>query len=161
MGGCVLYTEFMIYLFLCNFFLHFSLSLIFRLQITIFVSFFSVPLKATQRAHDVYTTSARRRCNVMTLHRRWADVVLTSCACWVESWNLIHTVTLDGYIVYTQIMLLLLIHSFIIYPAYEVCPGYIVFVFLFVCSSVFIHFVCLFIRLSVHLLVNICVKVLW
>ena len=23
------------------------------------------------------------RCNVMTLHRRWGDVVLTSCACWV------------------------------------------------------------------------------
>ena len=88
MGGCVMYTEFMIYLFLCNFFLHFSLSLIFRLQMAIFVSFFSVPLKATQRAHDVYTTSARRRCNVMTLHWRWSDVVLTSCACWVESWKL-------------------------------------------------------------------------
>ena len=29
-----------------------------------------------------YTTSAERRCNVMTLHRRWSDVVLTSCACW-------------------------------------------------------------------------------
>ena len=37
----------------------------------------------TQRAHDVYTTSAQRRCNVMTLHRRWGDVVLTSCARWV------------------------------------------------------------------------------
>ena len=36
----------------------------------------------SRRAHDVYTTSAQRRCNVMTLHRRWGDVVLTSCACW-------------------------------------------------------------------------------
>ena len=35
-----------------------------------------------QRAHDVYTTSVQRRCNVMTLHRHWGDVVLTSCACW-------------------------------------------------------------------------------
>ena len=34
-----------------------------------------------QQAHDVYTTSAQRRCNVMTLHRRWGDVVLTPCAC--------------------------------------------------------------------------------
>ena len=33
----------------------------------------------SQRANDVYTTSAQRRCNVMTLHRRWGDVVLTSC----------------------------------------------------------------------------------
>ena len=38
--------------------------------------------KRAQQAHDVYTTSAQRRCNVMTLHRRWGDVVLTSCACW-------------------------------------------------------------------------------
>ena len=37
------------------------------------------------RTHDVYTTSIQRRCNVMTLHRRWGDVVLTSCARWV-SW---------------------------------------------------------------------------
>ena len=27
-------------------------------------------VKSFQRAHDVYTTSAQRRCNVMTLHRR-------------------------------------------------------------------------------------------
>ena len=33
------------------------------------------PLKTSQRAHDVNTTSLQRRCNVMTLHRRWADVV--------------------------------------------------------------------------------------
>ena len=40
-----------------------------------------------QRAHDVYTTSPQRRCNVMTLHRRCGDVVLTSCACWVGIWD--------------------------------------------------------------------------
>ena len=28
-----------------------------------------------QQTHDVYTTSSQRRCNVMTLHRRWGDVV--------------------------------------------------------------------------------------
>ena len=38
----------------------------------------------TQRAHDVNITSPQRRCNVMTLHRRWGDVVFTSCACRVE-----------------------------------------------------------------------------
>ena len=40
-------------------------------------------MKISQRSHDVYTTSAQRRCNVMTLHRRWGDVVLRSCARWV------------------------------------------------------------------------------
>ena len=35
----------------------------------------------TQRAHDVNITSPQRRCNVMTLHRRWGDVIFTSCAC--------------------------------------------------------------------------------
>ena len=30
---------------------------------------------SSQRAYDVYTTSSQRRCNVMTLHRRWGDVV--------------------------------------------------------------------------------------
>ena len=39
----------------------------------------------SQRAHDAYTTSPQRRCNVMTLHRRCGDVVLTSCACWGSS----------------------------------------------------------------------------
>ena len=33
-------------------------------------------------AHDVNTTLPQRRCNVMTLHRRWGDVVFTSCARW-------------------------------------------------------------------------------
>ena len=36
----------------------------------------------SQQAHDVHTTSTPRRCNVMTLSRRWGDVVLTTCACW-------------------------------------------------------------------------------
>ena len=31
----------------------------------------------TQRAHDLHTTSHQCRCNVMTLHRRWLDVVST------------------------------------------------------------------------------------
>ena len=35
------------------------------------------------------TLSQRRRwwCNVMTLHWRWCDVILTSCAIWVYSWK--------------------------------------------------------------------------
>ena len=32
-------------------------------------------MEISQQAHDVNTTSPQRRCNVMTLHRRWADVV--------------------------------------------------------------------------------------
>ena len=39
----------------------------------------------SQQIHDVSTTSPQRRCNVMTLHRRWADVVYTSCARWVST----------------------------------------------------------------------------
>ena len=39
-------------------------------------------LVTPQQAHDVNRTSPQRRCNVMTLHRRWANVVWTSCACW-------------------------------------------------------------------------------
>ena len=35
-----------------------------------------------RQAHDVNTTSPQRRCNVMTLHRHWGDVVFTSCARW-------------------------------------------------------------------------------
>ena len=37
----------------------------------------------SQRAHDVNIMSPQRRCNVMTLHRRWGDVIFTSCARWV------------------------------------------------------------------------------
>ena len=36
----------------------------------------------TQRAHNVYITSHSRRSNVMTLHRRWNDIVLTLRVCW-------------------------------------------------------------------------------
>ena len=39
------------------------------------------PIRSRQ-AHDVNTTSPQRRCNVMTLHRRWGDVIFTSCARW-------------------------------------------------------------------------------
>ena len=46
---------------------------------------FRCPGIATITDQIVYTTSAQRRCNVMTLYRRWDDVVLTSCACWVLS----------------------------------------------------------------------------
>ena len=70
-----------------DFFFHFNLSVI---QICLrqypTASTFALWMPeyiSSQRAHDVYTTSAQRRCNVMTLHRRWGDVVLTSCARWV------------------------------------------------------------------------------
>ena len=39
----------------------------------------------TQQAHDVNITSPQRRCNVMTLHRRWGDVIFTSCARWEQT----------------------------------------------------------------------------
>ena len=37
---------------------------------------------STQRAHGVYTTSYQRRCNVVTSHRRWYDVLPTLRAYW-------------------------------------------------------------------------------
>ena len=37
---------------------------------------------AGYKAHVIYTTSYQRRCNVMTLHRRWYDVVSTLHAHW-------------------------------------------------------------------------------
>ena len=37
---------------------------------------------------DVNATSHQRRCNVMTLHRRWFDVALATCACWVLTYLL-------------------------------------------------------------------------
>ena len=39
----------------------------------------------SQRAHDVKMTSYQRRCDVMTSHRVRSDVILTSCAFWVNS----------------------------------------------------------------------------
>ena len=38
----------------------------------------------SKRAHDDYTTSHQRRCNVMTLHRHWCDVVSTFRARWAN-----------------------------------------------------------------------------
>ena len=36
----------------------------------------------TQWAHNVKMTSYQRRCDVITSHRRWYDVILIVCACW-------------------------------------------------------------------------------
>ena len=36
----------------------------------------------SQWAHNVKMTSYQRRCDVMTSHRRWYDVILMLCACW-------------------------------------------------------------------------------
>ena len=41
---------------------------------------------SARQAHDVNTTSPQRRCNVMTLHRRWGDVIFTSCARWEKTY---------------------------------------------------------------------------
>ena len=37
---------------------------------------------------DIDATSHQRRCNVMTLHRRWFDVALATCAHWVHYWHM-------------------------------------------------------------------------
>ena len=42
-------------------------------------------LVASQWAHNVKMTSYQRRCDVITSHRRWYDVILMLCACWVIS----------------------------------------------------------------------------
>ena len=39
----------------------------------------------TQQAHNVKMTSYQRRCDVITSHRRWYDVILMLCACWVDT----------------------------------------------------------------------------
>ena len=39
-------------------------------------------VSTSMQRHDVNITSSQRRCNVMTLHRRWGDVIFTSCARW-------------------------------------------------------------------------------
>ena len=36
----------------------------------------------SQWAHNVKMTSYQRRCDVITSHRRWYDVILMLCACW-------------------------------------------------------------------------------
>ena len=38
--------------------------------------------KQTQQAHNIKMTSYQRRCDVITSHRRWYDVILTLCAHW-------------------------------------------------------------------------------
>ena len=40
-------------------------------------------LERTQWAHNVKMTSYQRRCDVITSHRRWYDVILMLFACWV------------------------------------------------------------------------------
>ena len=39
----------------------------------------------TQQAHNIKMMSYQRRCDVITSHRRWYDVILTLCAHWVHS----------------------------------------------------------------------------
>ena len=39
----------------------------------------------SQWAHNVKMTSYQRRCDVISSHRRWYDVILMLFACWVES----------------------------------------------------------------------------
>ena len=36
-----------------------------------------------QQAHNIKMTSYQRRCDVITSHRHWYDVILTLCAHWV------------------------------------------------------------------------------
>ena len=57
----------------------------------LFRYFLFFPLKHTRQAHDVNITSPQRRCNVMTLHRHWGDVIFTSCARWVRCGYLLET----------------------------------------------------------------------
>ena len=42
---------------------------------------------SSRQVHDINITSPQRRCNVMTLHRRWGDVIFTSCARWGETFK--------------------------------------------------------------------------
>ena len=46
-------------------------------------NFFSSRADPTKRAHDVKMTSYQRRCDVMTPHRYWYDVILAPNAHWV------------------------------------------------------------------------------
>ena len=40
----------------------------------------STTMKHTQQAHSINMTSYQRRCDLITSHRRWYDVILTLCA---------------------------------------------------------------------------------
>ena len=42
-----------------------------------------VHTQSSQQAHNIKMTSYQRRCDVITSHRRWYDVILTLCAHWV------------------------------------------------------------------------------
>ena len=39
-------------------------------------------IELSQRAHNVKMTPYQCRCDVITSHRRWYDVILMLCACW-------------------------------------------------------------------------------
>ena len=52
-----------------------------HMSIWLDVTFNNLCRTITQRAHDVNITSPQRRCNVMTLHRRWDNVIFTSWRC--------------------------------------------------------------------------------
>ena len=39
---------------------------------------------SAQWAHNIKMTSYQRRCDVITSHRRWYDVILMLCACWAS-----------------------------------------------------------------------------
>ena len=47
--------------------------------------FYETDPDLTQWAHNVKMTSYQRRCDVITSHRCWYDVILMLCACWEES----------------------------------------------------------------------------
>ena len=42
----------------------------------------------SQWAHNVKMTSYQRRCDVITSHRRWYDIILMLCVCWVVNISL-------------------------------------------------------------------------
>ena len=50
----------------------------------------------SQWAHNVKMTSYQRRCDVITSHRRWYDVILMMCACWAVFRRQICSLTTDG-----------------------------------------------------------------
>ena len=44
-------------------------------------------LAISQKAHDIETLSNKRRCAVVTSHRRYYDVVLRLRACWFDMFD--------------------------------------------------------------------------
>ena len=65
----------------------------------IYLKFKSLPVQTilvgTQQAHNMKMTSYQRRCDVITSHRRWYDVILTLCAHWIERMLLDRDVSLN------------------------------------------------------------------